>query len=114
MSTTGHLPPWGPSRLDPIDVSRVPERGGSRIEPPLDPDWDDETRLRWHAAVTAVDSGLEIQLYRGGLYRDGEPVPDVWAVTVGRHSHSAMNYQHLWTFLNGVTTGAQAARQEHP
>lgn len=112
MSTTGHLPPDGLVELEPMHVDRIQNPRGSHIEPELHDDWDDETKLRWSAAVTAVDTGLEIKLYRGGLWRNSKPVPDVWAVTVGRHSHSAMSYRHLWTFLNGVTTGAQAVRLE--
>jgi hypothetical protein len=108
MSTTGHLL----AELDVMDVRRIQDPHGSHVEPELDSDWNDETKLRWHAGVTAVDAGLDIKLYRGGLWRNGKPVPNVWAVSVGRHSYSAMDYRSLWTFLNGVITGAQASRQE--
>lgn len=114
MSTTGHLPPDNLVELESMTVARVQHECGSHIEPELDPDWDYETKLRWHAAVTAVDTGLPVRLYRGGSYRDGKPEPNVWAVTVGRFSHSAMGFRPLWTFLNGVTTGAQAVRKDSP
>lgn len=47
---------------DAIMVIRVQEEFGSRVEPPFDKSWDDLTKLRWHAAVTAYDSGLDVRV----------------------------------------------------
>lgn len=98
-----------------MNVTRVNTDHGSHIEPPLDEAWDDYTKLRWHAAVVAHDTGLTIEVREGGLSRlvddEWQPVPGQYGVNVGRNSGGAYSYDTAWTFLVGVHIGAQEAQR---
>lgn len=84
-------------------VARVPDATGSHIEPALDPDWPELTKLEWKAAVTQIDTGLRINIHEIG--------PDRYAVTVGGSSSSSRSYYDAWDYLTAVTIGAQEAQR---
>ena len=99
-----------------MNVTRVHTENSSHIEPPLDGNWDDLTKLQWKAAVTAHDTGLAVTVHEGGSLemRQGEweQVPGQYGVTVAGSSSASYNFDDLWTFLTGVRVGAgQAARR---
>jgi hypothetical protein len=91
------------------EVTRVQDEHGDHIEPPLDTDADEATKLAWHAAVVAHDTGLRITLHDRVLSTDG---PGWYSLTIERSSISALRYRDAWSYLNGVDTGARAVRQE--
>jgi hypothetical protein len=99
-------------RLDLPTVRRIRTETGSHIEPELDPAWDEATKLAWHAAVTAHDTGLAIKLHDEALIRHGKNVSGYYAINVGRHSCSAFTYQDAWSYLNGVSVGANGMRDQ--
>jgi hypothetical protein len=96
-------------------VVRVETETGSHIEPPLDQDWDDLTKLRWHAAVVTYDTGIPIEVYDGrySVKRFGKwrPVPGVYGFSVPGCSGGAMSYQSMWSWLNGFSSGVDSLRR---
>lgn len=84
-------------------VHRITTEHGSHIEPPLDPTWPAATKLRWHAAIVTLDTGLNIRIteYQPGQYN----------LTVGRTGTGPFTYDDAWTYLNGIDTGASEARR---
>lgn len=93
-----------------MNVTRVQDATGDHIEPPLDEAWDDFTKLRWHAEVTALDSGLKVHVEDGALRDDNDNlVPGWYGVTVGRTGSAAFDFRSAWTYLNGVGTGGREA-----
>jgi hypothetical protein len=94
-------------------VHRVPHDQGSDIEPSLDATWPEAQRLAWHAAVVAIDTGLDVRLWS----RAGDDDPHLYGVAVnGPHlssSHSAFDFDDMWIMLNGISVGARAARGVH-
>lgn len=92
-------------------VTRVHTDTGCHVEPALDPEWDDLTKLRWHAAVTAHDTGLPVTVREGGLATrgaDGElrPVPGTYSISVGATSSGGFDYHAARVWLTGAATGA--------
>ena len=105
-------------RLDLPDVTRVQDGRSSLVEPPLDPEWDEPTKLAWHAAVIAHDTGLNITV-SDEAWTDGQgrPQPGHYAITVYRpdggpvSSASAFPCRDAWTYLNGIEVGVRATRE---
>lgn len=95
-------------RLDLPTVTRVQDGRSSLVEPPLNPAWDEPTKLAWHAAVTAHDTGLNITLHDEAWTVAGESMPGYYGIAVGTSSAAAFTYHEAWTYLNGVSTGARA------
>lgn len=118
-------------------VERVHHTGGSIIMPALDDNWDDLTKLRWHAAVVEVDSGVHVDIREGGLSRkerrtmrahrrgwrrilgpktvtveEWAPVPGVFSYSTGWCGGGSYTFDGMWTYLNGVSLGAQTVRRE--
>jgi hypothetical protein len=94
-----------------VIVVRVQDPTGDHIEPPLDEGWDAFTKLRWKAAVTAHDTGLTVDVEEGALRDDsGNPVPGWYGIGVGRSGAAAFDFHSAWTYLNGVSAGAQDPR----
>ncbi|MFE9124997.1 hypothetical protein ACFYOF_06175 [Streptomyces sp. NPDC007148] len=96
-----------------VGVTRVHTDTGSHIEPELDEAWDEETKLRWHAAVVAHDTGLTIEVHPHtesasrtqyginiGSIREG-----------GQTSLAARPYYAAWNALTHISIGAEAARR---
>ena len=100
--------------MKPIElpaVRRITEDGTGRPEPLLQQDWTDTEKLAWWAALTALDTRLEIRLFdEAALGQDGSPIPGEYSINVGYTAHSSMPFHRAWTFLNGVATGARAAQ----
>lgn len=92
-----------------MNVTRIHDAGGSHIEPELDPDWDDHTKLQWHTAVVAHDAGLAIELHD----HDGQYSFTIGAnLAVGQSSIGGWTFRPAWDFLIGVRIGAQHARKQ--
>lgn len=96
-------------------VQRIHTARGSHIEPPLRTNASNHEKLLWHAAVTAHDTGLNIQIApashkikRFGRWVEPEPY---WSIIVGNTS-TALPYHAAWHYLNGIETGAKTARNE--
>ncbi|MFG2001717.1 hypothetical protein ACGFNU_21455 [Spirillospora sp. NPDC048911] len=92
------------------EVTRVQEGRSSVVEPPLDTDWDEATKLAWQAAVVACDTGLPIRLYDGAWVVGGKPMSGYYSINVGPSSASSFTYSKAWTYLNGVRAGAEATK----
>ncbi|WP_275558514.1 hypothetical protein [Streptomyces sp. 5-6(2022)] len=90
-------------------VTRIHDATGSHIEPPLDPAWSDLNKLRWHAAVTAHDTGIAATVQDATYTIDGKPVPGHYDIIVGASSIGPFDFRSAWDYLNGVSTGATAA-----
>jgi hypothetical protein len=91
------------------DVARVADEHGSHIEPPLDPDWDSLTKLRWHAACVRLacpDVVIRVFQHRSKSIAAGPPT---YSLQVATTSVSAMPYYDAWTYLSGVERGLRAA-----
>ena len=84
----------------------------SDVEPELDQAWDDFDKLRWHAAVTALDTGLSVWVadMRGS---DSSNDYSVQINTSTRAQSIAVGgFDHAWTLLAGISIGAQAITEE--
>lgn len=103
------------------EVRRVITTHGSHVEPPCDDSWDDLTKLRWCAAVSAMDAGLDpAQLHVGHSPANSRragfrgkvrvPLPDRFYVRVGSSTGGAYTFEHAWAFLDGISTGARLVR----
>jgi len=99
-------------RVDLPTVQRVNDEAGSHIEPALDPDWDEPTKLAWHAAAVAHDTGLTIRLHDEAWELNGKPMPGYYGIGVGRSSCSSFTYRDAWSYLNGVSVGAENVRDQ--
>lgn len=98
---TDYVVPW-------MDVTRVHTERGSHIEPEFDPDWPERVKLEWHAAVTAHDTGLRVEVFNAQLWVDDVKQEGLYCIAVGSSSASAFTYREAWTYLNGISTGAWA------
>lgn len=79
--------------------------GSSHIEPPLDQSLSNLEKLRWHAAVATLDTGLKLLVH---------PIRDVmgrhkYSIQVENSSMSAMPYADAWLYITGISTGAEMA-----
>jgi hypothetical protein len=98
-------------RIELPAVRRITEDGTSRPDPLLQQGWSDTEKLAWWAALTALDTGLEIRLFdEAALDRKGSAIPGEYSINVGYTAHSSMPFHRAWTFLNGVAAGAKAAQ----
>ena len=80
------------------DMRRIELNGFSEIHPPLDITWPPLKRLRWHAAVARVDTGLRVLVH---------PVSGGFSVQVGMSSCSSKHYADAWLYISGVIVGAE-------
>ncbi|KXT55944.1 hypothetical protein Y710_16520 [Gordonia sp. QH-12] len=82
------------------------------VEPPLNPDWSPLAKLRWKAALVALDTGLSVRVHHANVTNGGAPIPGLYGFLVGQTiSVSAFRFEDAWAFLNGVSAGARAARR---
>jgi hypothetical protein len=97
-----------------MNVTRIHTATGSHIEPPLEPEWSDFKKLLWHATVVEADTGIRLVVTEGGMKRrqsDGgwAAVPGAYTIAYGNGSISAFDFERAWSFINGVTLGAELA-----
>lgn len=101
---------------DHFVVRRVQDNGGSHIEPPFNEKWDDLIALRWQAAVVEVDTGLRVRVSGGGheVKRRGRwvSVSDSYSLQVGACSVGSFDFKSAWSFLSGVSVGAEVVSAE--
>jgi hypothetical protein len=96
---------------DHTSVRRVRDNTGSHIEPPFNPAWSDEDKLRWHAAVTTFDTGLTIRVGPAGYSINGVPQHGYYSIQVGWSSCGPLDLDSGWTYINGIAAGARAASE---
>ena len=94
-----------------MKVRRIHTETGSHIEPPLDPNWSDLTKLQWVADVVEHDFGLRLEVR-------GHPLdePDRFAVTAtadGQSFGSAYySFNEAWFRINMLGQGAEIYRAQ--
>ncbi|MCF3939927.1 hypothetical protein [Gordonia tangerina] len=99
------------STYEPMTVTRVRYVGGSHIEPPLDPDWSEMDKLRWHAGAVIADAGVPLRITlddHSRLSCNGVDVPRMYGLTLGTWQ-SIHSFHDMWDYLNGVRAGAVEA-----
>lgn len=94
--------------LGDMKVRRVPTEHGSIVEPALDPDWSELTKLRWVAAVESLDSPVPIRVSTGYSSTNGVSRLE-YCVNAGRTGFGSSPYEHAWTLIIGMGTGAREA-----
>lgn len=97
VRSTHHAP------SEPMVVRRVSNGSGSHVEPPCDDRWSDLDRLRWHAAVVALDTGLRVRVEPGS--ERGR-----FTIYVGSAGVAPLSFGTAWAYLSGVSLGADQAR----
>ena len=106
------------NQLEIPTVERVVTGTESHIEPPIDPDWPQAQKLAWHAAVVAVDMGINVSVHEGSLREliDGvwHPVADSYSIGFGSSSDGALDYRDAWTYLSGMSDGFKMSRNMLP
>lgn len=87
------------------EVRRIHETEhiGSHIEPPLDPFWSDIDKLRWHAAVASLDTGLRFLVHE----MDG-----CYSIQIENNSMSARPYHEAWSYISAASVGATIANRK--
>lgn len=93
-----------------MQVRRVPDRTGSSIEPPLDDAWDNLAKLRWKAAVVALESGIEVSVDVGFFSIGGVCQSGYYSLVIPGIGGSScvLKFSDAWTHLNGIAAGARA------
>lgn len=88
-------------------VRIISNRYGDHVEPALEASWTGTETLAWHAAIVRAKTGLNIHLY--------EMEDDLWSIGItGKTraiSRSAQDFGDVWTYLNGIETGAEYATE---
>lgn len=113
--------PRKPTELRSFDVARVHTANGSYVEPPLQQEWDQATKLAWHASVVAYDTGLDITVATGGMRRKNRrrwwrprprwrDVPNVYSIRIDGSTLMHVTYAAAWDYLNGISVGARRGR----
>jgi hypothetical protein len=83
-----------------MEVVRVHTRDGAHIMPPCRDDWSPLEKLRWHAAVVMMDTGLKIGVIE---------FPSNFNIIVSGHS-IARDFEGAWDYLSGISLGYELAR----
>lgn len=92
--------------FDPIPVRMIKTEHGAHPEPGIaDLPGDDLTALRWHAGVLQAETGIRVRI---GLVRTKFGRPEYPLSTLGI-SHSQLPFREAWTYINGMSHGAEAA-----
>ena len=94
--------------LGPMTVERVHTDTGSYIEPPIDPHWSEEDKLRWKAAVASVDSGIRVEVQRKG--RDSLLGPMLYDLTYESGACGDYTSREISVLLTGFAIGAKTVR----
>ena len=108
---------WQASRAPPMSdipfpqLHRIVTEHGSHIEPPLDAEWSDLDKLRWHAAVTRVDHGGEIDLTvePAHVTINGESIDGLYSIKTRGNTCGAYAFYDAWTYINGIDHGLRIA-----
>lgn len=93
-----------------MNVTRIQTEASSHIEPPCDDAWPDRVKLEWWAAVTAHDTGLRIEISDAEVSHGQKKLTGLYHITVGGSSAVPFTFREAWTYLNGVSTGAEQSR----
>ncbi|MFE8961727.1 hypothetical protein [Streptomyces iakyrus] len=97
-------------------MTRVEDAIGRHIEPAFDSSWDEQTKLRWKAALVAHDTGLTIRLHPhggpGGHIHYGLTIGEI--NEGGQSSLSVGPYPHAWDALTYISIGAEAVQRANP
>jgi hypothetical protein len=87
-------------------VERVDDGNVSRIKPAYDWTAPPDQQVAWWAAVTALDSGLDIGISQGDSW------PHTYRVHVNGGDSGPYSVRDVHHLLTGIVIGAQAARQQ--
>lgn len=100
-----------------MKVKRITTGTSSRVEPPLEEQWSDLTKLRWHAAVVSLDTGSEVRILVEPSTSAWKPrwspfwiSEDSFQITVGDSTAFPFDFHSAWTYLNGVSAALTASR----
>lgn len=94
----------------PLFGLRQYHRGAvSGYEPAVPADADQLTKLRWHAEVASIETGLQIEAARARSWSNGEFQPDRFALLIGYSgSITPIGYDRAKAYLDGVMAGVRA------
>jgi hypothetical protein len=93
-----------------MTVRRVHDDTGTHIEPEFDQTWDEETKLRWHAAVVAHDTGLAIRVHpHTDSFGRTQYGLNIGEINQGGQTSLCMRpYYDAWDALSHISIGARA------
>lgn len=84
-------------------VARVDDRSGSFVEPPLDQNWTQLEKLRWHLAVNELDYDIR--------WTVTELSPGMFALSTsspgGSSGVAAQPFRQAWDFITALGFGAE-------
>lgn len=92
---------------EPIEVHFCEDDSVITPEPPLDPRWSDLDKLRWKAGCLYASTGVRFEIVTGAWGYD--------PILYGYYGHSSggdYSFGEMWTWLNGVETGAKATNRD--
>ncbi|PRY56458.1 hypothetical protein [Glycomyces artemisiae] len=92
-----------------MDVRRTQTDTGTTYEPPLDPDWDELDRLRWHAGVVHGDTGIGLTVAPAKFSVNGVIQEGHFNLWVGDTVVCPGKYSDTLSYLNGIALGARGA-----
>lgn len=84
---------------------------GSKPEPPLDQSWPDLIKLKWHAALTRSETGINVTVHLQPQEHPG----DYYQITLsgpGWFTATVHTYRNAWIYLNGIGDGGAAAARK--
>ena len=94
-----------------MKVDRIRTDDGGRNEPPLDPAWDDLTKLRWWAAVVEADYGVQLDVDDAIATSSGQRLP--WFEARWSPSRSGLTgtFHDVHLQINAFARGYEHGRQ---
>lgn len=88
-------------------VVRVETENGSHVEPPLDPEWSNLDKLRWHLAVVLHDVGVDPELIHVEPARStsgGVPY-ESYSLHYAHSTFGGPSFHNMWNLINGIGIG---------
>lgn len=100
---------------DPLPkVERVARADGlgSTIDPPLNERDSDLRKLRWHAAVVKLDTGLTFYVTPSRYSISGVAQSGYFTLHGVDTSVSPLTFRSAWSYLNGIDLGVSQLRAQ--
>lgn len=95
-----------------MEVRRIETEGVGRLEPPLDENWSDLTKLERWAGVVHADTGADVGVAISKLTLDGAIQLGYYRIRVGRSSIGPCHYTEAQSVLTGIGIGYTSAKRE--
>lgn len=93
----------------PVAVKRVHHSPtGTHIEPPLNPKWSELEKLRYLAAVVALDVGAEIGVEVSSIAKLF--TASTYTVLWPSGASGPKSFEQTWCFITGMRAGVNARR----